>query len=83
MDYQMPPPAYYAHPPKGMKITTSPAMVRKLCRHEAYACAIMPGGARLGGKSVGCLVVVPYGASQDVINHEIAHCNGWRHVSDH
>jgi hypothetical protein len=65
-----------------MKITTSPLEVRRLCRAKAYACAIMPGGARIGGKPVGCLVVVPYGASQAVVNHEISHCNGWRHPGD-
>ena len=81
--HAVPPSAYYSHPPKGMLVRTSPAQVDALCRHHTYACAIMPGGAKLGGRSIGCLVVVPYGAGREVIDHEIAHCNGWRHAGDH
>jgi hypothetical protein len=82
IDHHQPPAAYYSHPPKGLLTRTSPENVDKLCRHHAYACAITKG-ALLNGKSFGCLVVVPYGAPQWVINHEIAHCNGWRHSGDH
>lgn len=86
MDYvhthAMPPPALYAHPPKGMMVHTTPAEVDRLCRHHTYACAVVKG-ALLNGKPFGCLVVVPYSASQAVVDHEIAHCNGWRHAGDH
>jgi hypothetical protein len=82
IDHHQPPAAYYSHPPKGLLTRTSPENVDKLCRHHAYACAVTRG-ALLNGKSFGCLVVVPYGAPQWVINHEIAHCNGWRHSGDH
>lgn len=81
MDYA-PPPALYAHPPKGLITRATPAGVDKLCRHHTYACAVTHG-ALLNGKPFGCLIVVPYGAPQAVINHEIAHCNGWRHPGDH
>lgn len=80
----MPPPAYYAHPPKGMKIITSgQAGVRMFCRGRSdYGCAIL-SGASFNGKPIRCLVVVrsdvPAALHRDIVNHEIGHCNGWRH----
>jgi hypothetical protein len=81
----MPPPAWYAHPPKGMKIITSGAQgVRMFCHQSEYGCAILKGAA-YNGKPLRCLVVarsdVPAALQRDIVNHEIAHCNGWRHPS--
>lgn len=84
MDYQMPPSAYYAHSPKGMKILTMGREgVRMFCRdHSEYGCAIM-SGASFNGKPIKCLIVVRSDVSaelhRDILNHEIGHCNGWRH----
>ena len=84
MDYQMPPSAYYAHPPKGMKILAmGPGGVRMFCRDRSeYGCAIM-SGASFNGRPIKCLVVVRSDVSadlhRDILNHEIGHCNGWRH----
>jgi hypothetical protein len=79
--HAVPPPALYSHPPRGLIVRTTPERVDALCRHHTYACAVTRG-ALLNGKPFGCLIVVPYGAGQDVVNHEIAHCNGWRHKGD-
>ena len=81
MDAYHPPAAYYAHAPKGLIARASPENVDKLCGRHTYACAVLHG-ATINGKGLGCLVVVPYGAPRWVIDHEIAHCNGWRHRGD-
>jgi hypothetical protein len=83
MDYQMPPAAYYAHPPKGMKIISSSAPgVRMFCGRSDYGCAIL-GTATFNGKPIKCLIVIRSDVSadlhRDILNHEMAHCNGWRH----
>jgi hypothetical protein len=57
--------------------------VRMFCRNlTEYGCAIL-GGASFNGKPIKCLIIVrsdvPPGLHQDILNHEISHCNGWRH----
>jgi hypothetical protein len=84
MDYKMPPAAYYAHMPKGAKIISSGRDgVRMFCQGRSeYGCAIL-GTASFNGKPIKCLIVVrsdvPANLHRDILNHEIGHCNGWRH----
>jgi hypothetical protein len=85
VDYQMPPAAYYSHTPRGVKIITgTDAMVRMFCRGRSdYGCALQGGTASFNGKPIRCLIVVrsdvPSNLHRDILNHEIAHCNGWQH----
>lgn len=87
MDHQTPPAAYYSHPPKGMRIITAGRDgVHMFCQGRSdYGCAI-PNGASFNGKPIHCLVVVrsdvPPALHCEIVNHEIAHCNGWRHPGD-
>jgi hypothetical protein len=90
IDIQMPPPAWIAPAPAGMvELELSLAQIDTLCRTLGAAAA---EGKQIFGCSIwgsgGCLIIVPKverGKSVEdqarVREHEVAHCNGWRHES--
>jgi hypothetical protein len=88
MDAHPPPSAYHASAPRGTRIIVGGTrMVRMFCNARSeYGCAILHG-ASFNGKPIRCLIVARNDVSsalhRDIVNHEIAHCNGWRHAGDH
>ncbi|WP_271621551.1 hypothetical protein [Bradyrhizobium sp. CCBAU 51745] len=88
IDIQSPPPAWIAPAPPGMvELELSLPQIDLLCRTLGAAAA---EGKQIFGCSMwgsgGCLIIVPkigrVSSMEDqarVREHEVAHCNGWRH----